>query len=153
MPKLEFNFTKDPTQKNGVWTTFTDGKGNSTESWWSSPPENIDHTDITYLQERHGNIRNEKHVAFIKKAFAEQRAELNAAPQFTIKLLNKHGQKFIATLEKSGETIGSVGNDNDGFYVKLRTQATLRETVQILNAAEKFAPAFDNRKFRLVITG
>jgi len=67
MTRLKFEGHKEP--KGGVTTIFTDGKGTDTSTWWSSPPNSIDHVDLMYLQGRHPNARNERHEEFIKKEF------------------------------------------------------------------------------------
>lgn len=79
MNKLKFKVI--PTDKirkeKGVITQFIDGKGHLSESWWTSPPESIDHAGIDYLKNRHLNIKTEKHVSFIQAEFKKQMALLN----------------------------------------------------------------------------
>ncbi|CRK80328.1 hypothetical protein [Neobacillus massiliamazoniensis] len=41
-------------------------------SWWSSPPNSIDHADIGYIKGRYGNVRTKRHEEFIKKRFKEE---------------------------------------------------------------------------------
>lgn len=63
---------------DGYMSRFTDGKGNYTDSWWCSPPESIDHVGPEYLPQRHRhpNVRNARHIEFIKRRFKEEMANL-----------------------------------------------------------------------------
>ncbi|MBY0122180.1 hypothetical protein [Bacillus sp. S/N-304-OC-R1] len=74
MARLKFEmFLSDYcTKHRGISSRFTDGKGRSTVSWWSSPPDSIDHVDITYLQGRYGNVRTKRHEEFLKQRFKEE---------------------------------------------------------------------------------
>lgn len=74
MARLKFEMFLDDLCKNerGICTTFTDGKGRKSTTWWSSPPNNIDHVDITYLQGRFDNVRTDRHAVFIKEQFKTQ---------------------------------------------------------------------------------
>lgn len=59
-------------KERGICSTFTDEKGKESTTWWSSPPNSIDHVYITYLQGRFGNVRTERHEKFIKEQFKLQ---------------------------------------------------------------------------------
>lgn len=74
MSRLKFEMYLDRfcEQERGICSVFTDGKGRETTTWWSSPPDSIDHVDITYLQGRHGNVRTKRHEEFVKEQFKEQ---------------------------------------------------------------------------------
>lgn len=81
MPKLNFEMWKHerkPGEFDGYMSRFTDGKGNFTESWWSSPPEDIDHVGREYLQNnhRHPNVKTARHDEFVKIRFKEEMARL-----------------------------------------------------------------------------
>lgn len=82
MQKLTFTIipTDEIQRDRGINTIFTDGNGHSTTSWWSAPPKSLDHTDKTYLQNRHPNIKSKKHVQFIQNEFKKQ---LTALSEYT----------------------------------------------------------------------
>jgi hypothetical protein len=70
MRRLKFEMWKH--RDGGVMTRFTDGRGIYTDSWWSSPPSSINHVGPEYLLNRHPNVRNDRHVDFIKRCFKEE---------------------------------------------------------------------------------
>lgn len=78
--RLKFEMWRNETKigEDGYISRFTDDKGNSTESYWSSPPASIDHVGPEYLkyQYRHPNVRNSRHDEFIKQRFKEEMARL-----------------------------------------------------------------------------
>lgn len=88
-------------QDRGVITEFTDGKGNTTSSWWSSPPDSIDHVDITYLQGRHGNVRTKEHEKFIKKRFKEEMERFEEYETNRFRLKGHKVTKKIITLKEN----------------------------------------------------
>jgi hypothetical protein len=63
---------------NGYMSRFTDGKGIYTDSWWCSPPASIDGVGPEYLPQRHRhpNVRNDRHVEFIKRLYKEEIARI-----------------------------------------------------------------------------
>ena len=87
MARLKFEMYLDRwcEKERGICSSFIDGKGRETTTWWSSPPESIDHVDITYLQGRHGNVRNTRHEMFIKESFKKE-----------MKLFKKYEGRFKA---------------------------------------------------------
>jgi hypothetical protein len=78
MTRLKFEMwpyrDKPDSEVNGYMSRFTDGKGNYTDSWWCSPPASIDHVGPEYLPQRHRhpNVRNDRHIVFIKQKFKEE---------------------------------------------------------------------------------
>ena len=56
----------------GVVMSFTDGKGRGRNTWFLNPPDSIDHVSLCYLQNRLPNVKNERHIAFIKRRFKEE---------------------------------------------------------------------------------
>ncbi len=76
MARLKFEMWKD--RDGNIMSRFTDEKGHSTDSYWSSPPESIDHVGPEYLRYnyRHPNVRNARHQAFVKREFKEQVVKL-----------------------------------------------------------------------------
>lgn len=82
MTRLKFEMWKSerkPGEFERFITRFTDDKGFATESWWSSPPDNIDHVGQEYLESphRHPNAITKRHRDFIKKRFKEEMATIN----------------------------------------------------------------------------
>jgi len=63
---------------NGYISRFTDGKGRFTDSWWSSPPQSIDHVSFGYLSQRHRhpNCTNKRQDEFIKSHYGEEFAKV-----------------------------------------------------------------------------
>lgn len=59
-------------KERGICSTFTDGKGRRSTTWWSSPPDSIDHADISYLRGRFGSGLTKYHEKFIKQRFKEE---------------------------------------------------------------------------------
>ncbi|WP_342510547.1 hypothetical protein MKY34_11195 [Sporosarcina sp. FSL K6-1522] len=78
MARLKFEmFVDEWSSKNrGVSSTFTDGNGVESTSWWSSPPDSISHVDIGYLKGRYGNVKTKRHEVFIKSRFREEMQRL-----------------------------------------------------------------------------
>lgn len=74
MARLEFEMWEHRPEVGGYISKFTDGKGRSTESWWSSPPSSIDHVGPEYLRQphRHPNVTNNRHIEFIKRRYKEE---------------------------------------------------------------------------------
>lgn len=72
MKRLKFEMWKD--RDGNIMSRFTDGRGISTDSYWCSPPESIDHVGPEYLPQRHRhpNVRNQRHAEFIKRRFKEE---------------------------------------------------------------------------------
>lgn len=72
MARLKFEMWKD--RDGNVFSRFTDGNGLYTDSYWCSPPSSIDHVGPEYLPQRHRhpNVRNDRHVEFIKRRFKEE---------------------------------------------------------------------------------
>ncbi|MEK8128384.1 hypothetical protein WMW72_10760 [Paenibacillus filicis] len=72
MQRLKFEMWKD--RDGNIMSRFTDGKGRSTDSYWSSPPASIDHVGPEYLPQphRHPNCGNARHDAFIKQRYKEE---------------------------------------------------------------------------------
>ena len=66
-----------------MWKGFKGGYNVSFETkigicytWFSNPPSDINHVDITYLQGRLENVRRESQVKFIKERFKEEAQKL-----------------------------------------------------------------------------
>lgn len=74
MARLQFEMFLDEwsTQNRGICSTFTDGKGRSSTTWWSAPPSNIDNACSVYLKGRFWNVKTKRHVQFIKEQFKAQ---------------------------------------------------------------------------------
>lgn len=76
MSRLEFEmrpFKDSFGKQDGFISRFTDGKGGSTDSWWSSPPDSIDHVGPEYLRQRHRHPNSTvKHDKFIKRRYKEE---------------------------------------------------------------------------------
>lgn len=74
MVRLQFEMHLDEwcKKERGICSTFIDGKGRRSTSWWSSPSQSIDHADISYLRGRYGDGLTKHHVAFIKRRFKEE---------------------------------------------------------------------------------
>lgn len=81
MPRLQFELFIEPGSTRGISSRFTDGKGYSTVSYWSSPPTNLkkeyslETAATCYLKGRYGNIKTERHAQFIRDEFKRQIAE------------------------------------------------------------------------------
>lgn len=71
MKRLKFEMWLHRPEVGGIMSRFTDGRGISTKSWWSSPMQSIDHVGPEYLKNphRHPNVRNVKHATFIKRQY------------------------------------------------------------------------------------
>ena len=74
MAHLKFEMYLDEwcIKNRGISSKFTDGNGYSSISWWSSPPDSIDHVDLGYIKGRYGNAKTKRHEEFIKKRFKEE---------------------------------------------------------------------------------
>jgi hypothetical protein len=74
MSRLKFEMYLDEkcVKNRGISSSFTDGKGRVSISWWSSPPDSIDHVDIGYLKGRYSNVKTKCHEEFIKSRFKEE---------------------------------------------------------------------------------
>lgn len=72
----------------GYISQFTDGNGIFTESWWSNPPSSIDHVGSGYLKNRHPNVKNARHEAFVKRRFKEEMLQLSPSNANESTLLN-----------------------------------------------------------------
>lgn len=53
-------------QPNGLYVAFVNKRGRYW-SWFNSPPASINHVDRSYLQGRWPNVRDVRHVNFIKR--------------------------------------------------------------------------------------
>lgn len=69
MARLKFEMFPEG---NGLTTVFIDENGQSSETWWGSPPESIDHVCIRYLSDRFSNCMTPRHEAFIKSEYKQQ---------------------------------------------------------------------------------
>lgn len=74
MARLKFEMYLDEwcIKNRGISSSFTDGNSVVSVSWWSSPPDSIDHVDIGYLKGRYGNVKTKRHEDFIKNRFKEE---------------------------------------------------------------------------------
>lgn len=61
---------------NGGYNVYFETKNSKCYTWFSNPPSDIDHVDITYLQGRLENVRTESQVEFIKERFKEEAKKL-----------------------------------------------------------------------------
>ena len=57
---------------HGVYCTFINGRGYGCTTFFNSPPDSIDHVDISYLQGRFGNVVRREQVEFIKREFKKE---------------------------------------------------------------------------------
>ena len=99
MARLKFEmwpYEPKPSEFDGYMSRFTDGNGNYTDSWWSSPPASIDHVGPEYLPQRHRhpNVKNSKHAEFIKRRYKEEMARLR--------------QKAIESTESPSEAVAEL---------------------------------------------
>jgi hypothetical protein len=79
--KLKFEMWKHerkPNEFDGYMSRFTNGNGDYTESWWSSPTKSIDHVGSEYLRYnyRHPNVKTKQHEEFIKRRYKEEMIRL-----------------------------------------------------------------------------
>ena len=90
MARLKFEMFLDDfcRKERGICTTFTDGKGRKSTTWWSSPPESIDHVDISYLRGRFGNGLTKHHEKFIKICFKKEMKRFEAIKGSRYKLIS-----------------------------------------------------------------
>lgn len=74
MARLQFKLFKDDwcMKERGLMATFTDGKGCSTTTYFTSPSKSINHACSTYLKGRFSNVKTERHAEFIRAQYAEQ---------------------------------------------------------------------------------
>ena len=78
---MEFYVYRTPDQKEsdrGVHCTFVDPEGRKSSSFFSSPPDSIDHVDQGYLKDRFTNVQTEKQADFIKERFSIELQKLRA---------------------------------------------------------------------------
>lgn len=131
MGSLEFEMFIDLGSKRngGISTTFIDGKGEASTSWWSSPPDNLDHVDKTYLKGRFPNIQTERHVQFIQKEFKAQLKNFE----------NYEGSKFrkLETEEDVWCTlaVSSIGTHNMKFNTPLSKEEAVRAGKEYCSSA------------------
>jgi hypothetical protein len=64
-------------KNGGISSKFINGNGDWSTSWWSSPPEDIDHVSLDYIQDRYSTARTKRHEEFIKQRFKEEMKRLN----------------------------------------------------------------------------
>lgn len=81
MPRLKFEMWPNiphGKEQDGYISRFTDGAGRETDSYWSSPPQSIDHVGPEYLPQRHRhpNCRSVRHEQFIKSRYKEEMKRL-----------------------------------------------------------------------------
>lgn len=79
MAPMKLEITRSPKQKpndKAVTVAFTNGSGITRESWFSSPPMDIDHVCLGYLSGRFSNVKNDGHVSFIKRRFKEEMSKI-----------------------------------------------------------------------------
>jgi hypothetical protein len=78
MARLKFEMWPARPESRGYISRFTDGRGRFTQSWWSSPPDSIDHVGPEYLRNphRHPNVANKRHDTFVKRRFKEEALKL-----------------------------------------------------------------------------
>lgn len=90
MARLKFEMFIDAwsAKNRGISSRFTDGKGRSTVTWWSSPPGSIDHVDIGYLKGRFSNVKTKRHEEFIKSNFKEQMKQFEEYEENRFKLIS-----------------------------------------------------------------
>jgi len=67
MSRPELDMIRDV--HNGIELWFTTGEGIGAVTYFPSPPANIDHVDLEYLQGRFRNLTTKKEVMFIKKEY------------------------------------------------------------------------------------
>jgi hypothetical protein len=58
-------------ENGGVDMIYTTSGGKQSFTYFSGPPEDIDHVCLDYMKERFGNVRTWKQVDFIKRKYKE----------------------------------------------------------------------------------
>lgn len=97
----------------GVYTVFTDGAGRSTTSRWTSPQDHAP-VDLSYLQNRHPNIKTKRHI----------------------QLYTEHYNDYIPRL-KSGEIVES----NVGIDITVMKN-NIKEAFHALRQSNRSAPQY-----------
>lgn len=67
--KPRFEMVKD--DHGGVEMTYTTSGGDQSSTYFTGPPEDINHVCLDYMKGRFKNVRTWKQVDFIKKKYKE----------------------------------------------------------------------------------
>lgn len=57
---------------------FTNGEGRTSTTWFSAPPDSIDHVDIKYLRGRFSNVVRREQMEFIKRRFKQEMKKIHS---------------------------------------------------------------------------
>ncbi len=111
---MEFYVYRTPDQKEsdqGVHCTFVDPEGRKSSSFFSSPPDSIDHVDQGYLKDRFTNVQTEKQANFIKERFTIELQNLKTSnsseniKEEKLEIYNKYFRAIHDLAEKWSESI------------------------------------------------
>lgn len=58
-------------ERGGVEMTYTTSGGKQCSTYFTGPPEDIDHVCLDYMKGRFANVRTKKQVDFIKRRYKE----------------------------------------------------------------------------------
>lgn len=59
-------------ENGGYYISFETSTGKYSKTWFSNPPDSIDHVDKAYLKGRLWNVTRDYQVEFIKTRFKEE---------------------------------------------------------------------------------
>lgn len=88
--------TKRPGKNSGFYITLEIGN-RSNESWWGAPPDNIDHVDLSYLNDRYPLITTEKRVEEFKKLWKDLWKNADTPMRLVIKVKGTHTPTHCGT--------------------------------------------------------
>jgi hypothetical protein len=68
---------------------------------------------------------------------------------YKIQVIAQMGVQFAGYLLKNDEPIGGIGNDSNGFYVKLEKELTVRETMALMSYIPTLNADFGDIKIQI----
>lgn len=74
-------------------------------------------------------------------------SRFESATGISIQIMAQQGTKFAAMLYKKDKQIGGIGNDENGLYIRLRKQPTVRDMTDLMLFAEKLNTEFAQQPF------
>lgn len=80
--KPKFFIYRKPWQSEtdrSVFCSYTDTKGRTCETWFSSPSDSIDHVDFGYIKNRWSLVHNAAQAKFVKRKYREMMKEFKAS--------------------------------------------------------------------------
>lgn len=140
MARLKFEMFPE---ESGLTTVFTDGNGQSTETWWGSPSPSIDHVCIRYLSDRFSNCKTPRHEAFIKERYREEFSKYTRRPDLTyeltatMKILTRDDRQLLLRMGMPYSDLDQVERaiDKTTFTVEDR-QITFEEAIDLIGREE-----------------